>query len=427
MKKLYDKLALFKASLKQGQPKIQLPKIPEIKPIKPVTIKKLAVKPAKLPAVAPDSKKDPKKIAQQIKDGSMSTKTVKLLKATNTSEGQSKIADQDKTAKLKSPIKGEEEQYGSGYRFVDGHRDSFHGSSPEQIDLNHGINIASPSPIGVGAMSAHKAFNIKTNSNVILKNAEKHFDRKERGHDQGFDSAQREVLFHDMAHRFFNLGKYVPTTSGFSKLMTSVDRPNEVKKVNFSAMREIPNASKLRMNMDADIVDSEQKNSLKNMYNSGDMHKIAIMDNIMANHDRHGDNYLFDKDANLHLIDHGTSFDYPNFDPVDTPHFYRSFKWSELDPGLRKHVDPVKNDKLHPEAKKWLLNLKHDDAIEAFKKSGHSINDSHVTNFMTRLSNLQHLVAHHPEKDLTSLLKENRLSTGPMHSRYDEMPKVAFG
>jgi hypothetical protein len=426
MKKLYEKLALFKASLKQGQPKIQLPKIPEIKPIKPVTIKKLAVKPAKLPAVAPDSKKDPKKIAQQIKDGSMSTKTVKLLKGSDGLPAKPKISE-DKTPMMKQPAKGEEEHYGSGYRFVDGHKDSFHGSSPEQINLNHGINIASPSPIGLGAMSAHRAFNIKNNSNVILKNAEKHFDRKERGHDQGFDSAQREVLFHDMAHKFFNMGKYVPTTAGFSKLMTSVDDPNQIRKVNFSAMKEIPNPSKLRMNMDADIVDDNQKSSLKNMYNSGDMHKIAIMDNIMGNHDRHGDNYLFDKDANLHLIDHGTSFDYGNFDPVDTPHFYRSFKYSELEPGLRNRVDAVKNDKIHPEAKKWLLNLNHDDAINAFKQSGYDLNDKHVSDFMTRLSNLQHLASHHPEKDLTSLLKENRLSTGPMHSRYDEEPKAALG
>ena len=34
---------------------------------------------AKMPGMAPDAKKDPRKIAQQIKDGSMSNKTQKVM------------------------------------------------------------------------------------------------------------------------------------------------------------------------------------------------------------------------------------------------------------------------------------------------------------------------------------------------------------
>lgn len=56
-----------------------LPKLPEIKQIKPLAINKPTVKEAKLPGLAPDSKKNPKKIAEQIKNGSMSSKTEKLL------------------------------------------------------------------------------------------------------------------------------------------------------------------------------------------------------------------------------------------------------------------------------------------------------------------------------------------------------------
>jgi hypothetical protein len=54
--------------------------IPPLKPIRPPSVAVSAKAPPKPIAPAPNSKKDPKKIAQQIKDGSMSTKTQKLIK-----------------------------------------------------------------------------------------------------------------------------------------------------------------------------------------------------------------------------------------------------------------------------------------------------------------------------------------------------------
>jgi len=414
MKKLYEKLALFKAGLKQGQPKIQLPKIPEIKPIKPITVKKLAVKPLKIPAPSPDSKKDPKKVAQQIKDGSLSTKTVKLIKI-------------NETKKLEVIPKGVEENYGVGYRFVDGNKDSFPGSSKEQIDLNHGINMASAKPIGEGAMGAHKAFNVRNGYGVIIKNADHHFDIKERGHDAGFNSTKREVLYHDMAHGFFNLGQYVPTTAGFTKTTQSALNPAVVKNSDFSAMKEVPGATRLHFNMDATLTDQKQKNTLSDMDKSGDMHKIAMMDNIMGNHDRHGGNYVFDKDSKLHLIDHGTSFDYINFDPIDTPHFYRAYKANQtpLKARLSREADGTEDDTPHPEAIKWLENLNHEDALKIFKNAGISPYSDHAINFMTRLANLKHLVKSYPDKNLVSILKENRLSSGPMHPHHEEPAALA--
>lgn len=77
---LFDLLKAVKAGL-TVKPNIQSPmqSIPKIEPVKAPSIKPSKASEAKLPGVAPDAKKDPKKIAQQIKDGSMSTKTQKVM------------------------------------------------------------------------------------------------------------------------------------------------------------------------------------------------------------------------------------------------------------------------------------------------------------------------------------------------------------
>lgn len=59
-----------------------MPSIPSIKPPSPPSMRMRqpsGSSPSKIPGIAPDSKKDPKKIAEQIKDGSMSTKTQKVM------------------------------------------------------------------------------------------------------------------------------------------------------------------------------------------------------------------------------------------------------------------------------------------------------------------------------------------------------------
>lgn len=55
-----------------------IPKTPEIKPPK-IQNQLKPKKQTKIPGVAPDSKKDPKKVAEQIKNGSMSIKTQKIM------------------------------------------------------------------------------------------------------------------------------------------------------------------------------------------------------------------------------------------------------------------------------------------------------------------------------------------------------------
>ena len=56
-----------------------IPSLPKIRPPAPPSMTPKLGNKTKLPGVAPTTQKDPKKIAQQIKDGSMSTKTQKIM------------------------------------------------------------------------------------------------------------------------------------------------------------------------------------------------------------------------------------------------------------------------------------------------------------------------------------------------------------
>lgn len=78
VKKISELLSLLKAVTPKQVGAPAIPQLPAIKPPASPSMK-ASVKATKLPGVSPDSKKDPRKVAQQIKDGSMSTKTQKIM------------------------------------------------------------------------------------------------------------------------------------------------------------------------------------------------------------------------------------------------------------------------------------------------------------------------------------------------------------
>jgi hypothetical protein len=82
MESLYKKLEeLLKAVKSQARPMHPpLPKMPEIKPVASPTASAGGSKPPKMPGINPGSKKDPVKVAQQLKQGKTQKKTMPLLK-----------------------------------------------------------------------------------------------------------------------------------------------------------------------------------------------------------------------------------------------------------------------------------------------------------------------------------------------------------
>ena len=90
VKKLTQLTDLLKAMKKPDAPKgPALPTLPAIKPPAPPSMTPTKSAAPKIGTGAgPDSKKDPKKVAQQIKDGSMSTKTQKVMLKADSKTGQ---------------------------------------------------------------------------------------------------------------------------------------------------------------------------------------------------------------------------------------------------------------------------------------------------------------------------------------------------
>lgn len=131
--------------------------------------------------------------------------------------------------------------------------------------------------------------------------------------DNNFTPAHREAAYHFLADRIFKLGDYVPKTSVFKHPF--VDD-------HYSAQEVIPDASPAR------DLDYRQLSGVKN---PEDLFKLALMDGVLANHDRHGGNYLFTRDGDIRLIDNGFSFDFGHAFSVPQPR-YATQIWSNSVP-----------------------------------------------------------------------------------------------
>ena len=108
-----------------------------------------------------------------------------------------------------------------------------------------------------------------------------------------FNSAHREAAYSKLADEFFHLGEYVPKATVFKHPLSGKT---------WSAAEFIPGATP--------ITPESQAEDLKHLSDNGDIYKMAIMNGILANNDRHGNNLLKDASGKVHLIDHGLAFDY---------------------------------------------------------------------------------------------------------------------
>jgi hypothetical protein len=107
-----------------------------------------------------------------------------------------------------------------------------------------------------------------------------------------FCQARCESAFYNIARDIFGLDHFLPTVSLFQDPMegryhASIEHVTGEHYQNF---------------------DHKQHNTLLKMKQSGDLHKLAFMDTILGNRDRHVGNFLFTKKG-LTLIDHGFAFE----------------------------------------------------------------------------------------------------------------------
>lgn len=111
-----------------------------------------------------------------------------------------------------------------------------------------------------------------------------------------FTTAHREAAYHKLADGFFGMGKYVPRTTLFN-------HPNGET---HSAQEFIPGTKDF-----GSMGYGDREDWFRAHVGQHDTERLAIMNTILGNGDRHPGNALYKPTSNtLHLIDHGGTFDY---------------------------------------------------------------------------------------------------------------------
>jgi hypothetical protein len=258
--------------------------------------------------------------------------------------------------------------------------------SPIQNSLLEGLTLHDAKPIGKGLQGAAFANSNVHKASAIVKNSAMHEDKEMRGHvKNGFNSARREVLYHDLAHKFFGLGDHVPTTAGFTKDGEDWSAQQKVDGASHTKFIRIPKDD--GMGSTKIIANANHEKILRDLNNSGQMDKLSMMDHLSGHHDRHGGNFLLDDaGSGMHLIDNGTAFDYGNLDrSAPIPH-YRQYV---QDLGLHGPGGHESHKQFHPEAQKWLSKLNPENAKKIFAEHGHDENSPAMKGFMARLEHLR--------------------------------------
>jgi len=255
----------------------------------------------------------------------------------------------------------------------------------DQRKLIHGIDTDTAKPVdGVHLNTAGSQWhtNSLTNKKAIVKPASgvgegKGSIQKKLGHidTRGFNGPRREVMFHNMAHKFFDMGSHIPTTAGYT-------RRGEDYSVQAHVDAHPLNEHGYKTGSVPKPVEDQLKSALKSHHEDGSLHKLAMMDFIMGNHDRHRGNYMLGRhDNKLHMIDNSLAFDYDN----KTVHPTRGLAPSYL---IGAEYHGISGEP-HPEAVKWLNSLDEKRAVQMWKDHGFESDHSAVQGFVNRIHNLK--------------------------------------
>jgi hypothetical protein len=371
-------------------PKVQpkaLQTLPSIKAPKAPSLAPKAAKAPKLPGIAPGSAKDPKKMAEQLKNPQQRVKTMKQLEVTKCDHnGQWKIEKADDTTE---PVKGPLNL--DSMNVVHGKNDALAGGfahSPEQHSLVHGLDFKTAKSLNGGQTGSSAWLKSPHHEHQVLMKPASGLKINVRdpesgetivpppdmvpsfgGHDS-MNAPKREVLYHNLANKLFGMGQYVPTTAIVNK---QGDHWSAQKMVGGHHGAHSVGEGKTSMS-------PKYKEAINHLHGNGELHKLGLMNNIMANHDRHSGNVMLDnKEPKLHMIDNSLAFDHDNL--------YRE----DRIPAYLKHADELglDNTKLHPEAKKWLDSLDENKAKALMKEHGYGDDSRFTKGLMSRIQSLK--------------------------------------
>jgi hypothetical protein len=162
-----------------------------------------------------------------------------------------------------------------------------------------------------------------------------------------FSTAQREAAVYGLAKNVFGLGQYVPVTAAFQHPITGEHH---------SVQERVEGGEHWNQK------DPALKDHLHQLLHNGTLDKLALMDMVVNNSDRHPGNYLLTpgKGGGISLIDNGLTFaptdKHPQTYVPSYPHYWdRANRNAFVAPG-DKQASWGKQP-LHPEAVRWVNGL----------------------------------------------------------------------
>jgi len=253
---------------------------------------------------------------------------------------------------------------------VHGELHGHYSSAPEQQALIHGFEPESE-PVGRAETGINRKWSAWRHSPVGIPVYHKAADPEDSHH---------EVAYHNIARDFFGLGHYVPYTAAFKHPHTG-----EVQ----SVQQAVPGATHIRAEVQRHGIDGtvwgfgppHAAATLQRLGDAGELDKLAVMNHVLGNDDRHPGNYVFSRQGpGLHLIDHGLAFEDGRFpQPPDYLDQYVHLTNSGQ-PGME-------TAEAHPEAVKWALSLDPDQLAAHLQRNG--VKDYESAAALDRLVRLQ--------------------------------------
>lgn len=237
---------------------------------------------------------------------------------------------------------------------------------PEARDLIHGFDLGQSRSYSIPTPEA-------TGSSSFWNKGPKgqHVFVKEDYNDDG--EARKEGLFHNMAKNYFGLGKYVPTTA------VAMD-PQSGKQLAF-----IEHAEGSHLHGDNNP-QSEEGQHLMRLGDQGELDKMAVMDSVMQNGDRHQHNYMMGGPEGMKLIDHGLIGHGGYYD--SRPHYLEAYH------EMKTKTNQPHGD-LNENTKQWVLGL--DPNALANQMRAQQTPEKFITEAMRRLLAMQSYIKAPPK------------------------------
>jgi hypothetical protein len=173
-------------------------------------------------------------------------------------------------------------------------------------------------------------------------------------HEEAASQARRESAYSHIAESIFGMGNFVPSSE-----MLVLDGKE------WAAIDMLPLTFK---NLDkVKKKDQQRVGRILNTYRQqGLLHRWAVMDYVLGNPDRHAGNLMVSPDDHLKLIDQGSAFAGPSFNPgADKSSFIPYYlRWTvstenfnQMDPQRQLSHMPVLNEGADQELRQWIHGL----------------------------------------------------------------------